>query len=105
MASSRAPSIYCPMAPTAGTLRSQPTMMKMSSIVNLRNIGPSMATVELKGLYKVTSKGKAYWYAWRGGPRIDAEPGTEKFLRLYQQAIEERGVGDKKRFRSLVVRY
>lgn len=79
--------------------------MKMSSIVNLRNIGPSMATVELKGLYKVTSKGKAYWYAWRGGPRIDAEPGTEKFLRLYQQAIEERGVGDKKRFRSLVVRY
>ena len=27
-----------------------------------------------------------YYYAWRGGPRIDAEPGTPEFLRLYTEA-------------------
>ena len=27
-----------------------------------------------------------YFYAWRGGPRIDAEPGTPDFIRLYHEA-------------------
>src|SRR3954469_13140661 len=29
---------------------------------------------------------KTYWYAWKGGPRIDAEPGTPDFVRLYGEA-------------------
>lgn len=35
--------------------------------------------VELKGLYKVTAKGRAYYYAWRNGPRITAAHGTPAF--------------------------
>lgn len=31
-----------------------------------------------------------YYYAWRGGPRIDAEPGTPEFMRLYNAAIQSR---------------
>jgi hypothetical protein len=27
-----------------------------------------------------------YYYAWRGGPGIDAEPGTPEFVRLYTEA-------------------
>jgi integrase len=64
-----------------------------------------MATIEMKGLYKVVAKGRTYWYAWRNGPRIDAEPGTAKFLALYGEAVAERGVGDKQRFKSIAVRY
>lgn len=64
-----------------------------------------MATIEMKGLYKVVSKGRIYWYAWRNGPRIDAEPGTDKFLALYSEAVAERGVGDKQRFKSIAIRY
>ena len=30
---------------------------------------------------------KTYYYAWRGGPRIDAEPGTPEFVRLYNEAV------------------
>lgn len=39
-----------------------------------------MATVKLDRLYKVTSKGRSYYYAWRGGPRIEAQFGTKEFL-------------------------
>jgi hypothetical protein len=30
---------------------------------------------------------RTYWYAWKGGPRIDAEPGTPEFMRLYNEAV------------------
>ncbi len=33
-----------------------------------------------------------YYYAWRGGPRIDAEPGTPEFKRLYDEKIAGRKV-------------
>lgn len=39
-----------------------------------------MATVRLKGVYKVTAKGHTYYYAWRGGPRIYAPYGTPDFI-------------------------
>lgn len=47
--------------------------------------------VMLKGIHKVRVKlstgTRIYYYAWRGGPRIDAEPGTPEFMRLYNEAI------------------
>lgn len=51
--------------------------------------------VDLKGLHKVRKRlagGKAeiYYYAWRGGPRIDAEPGTPDFVRLFSEAAANR---------------
>jgi integrase len=30
---------------------------------------------------------KKYYYAWKNGPRIDAEPNTPEFLRLYNEAV------------------
>jgi integrase len=33
-----------------------------------------------KGIHTVRATGKTYVYAWRGGPRIKAEPGTDAFL-------------------------
>ena len=44
--------------------------------------------VELKGVAKVTSKGRTYYYAWRGGPRLRGEPGTPEFVASYNEAIE-----------------
>jgi integrase len=46
--------------------------------------------VELKGLHRVVARGRTYFYARRGGPRIDteAEPGTPEFMRAYNVAIE-----------------
>lgn len=64
-----------------------------------------MAMVEYKGLHVVHSRGKTYCYAWRGGPRIDAELGSPQFHEAYRAAIENERIPDKKRFRSVVVRY
>lgn len=40
----------------------------------------------LKGLFKVKAKGKIYYYAYRGGPRIDAKFGTNAFLQEFIDA-------------------
>lgn len=61
--------------------------------------------VTLKGIAKVTAKGRTYWYAWRGGPRLRGEPGSPEFLASYNEAIEERRTPDKNRFRFVVVDY
>jgi integrase len=64
-----------------------------------------MVKVDLKGIAKVTAKGHTYWYAWRGGPRLEGSPGSPEFMRSYQQAIEDRRTPDKSRFRALVTLY
>jgi integrase len=64
-----------------------------------------MARVNLKGIAKVTAKGRAYWYAWRGGPRLRGEPGSPEFVASYREAHESLRAPDTSRFRSLVVLY
>ena len=64
-----------------------------------------MAVIELKGLHVVKSKGHTYVYAWRGGPRVFGVPGTPEFMASYNEAVENHRLPDKKRFRSVVVRY
>ena len=49
-----------------------------------------MVKVDLKGIAKVTAKGRTYWYAWRGGPRLSGEPGSPEFMASYNEAIEQR---------------
>lgn len=61
--------------------------------------------VELKGIAKATAKGRTYWYAWRGGPRLRGEPGSPEFQASYNEAIESRRTPESGRFRSLVVLY
>jgi integrase len=64
-----------------------------------------MVKFDLKGIAKVTAKGRTYWYAWRGGPRLRGEPGSPEFMASYNAAIEERRTPDKNRFNSVVVLY
>jgi len=45
---------------------------------------------------------KTYWYAWKGGPRIDAEPGTPEFMRLYNEAVASYKKKSAETFSSLI---
>ncbi|MGX9984554.1 tyrosine-type recombinase/integrase [Methylobacterium fujisawaense] len=54
--------------------------------------------VRLKGLNsrtKVLADGtkRTYWYAWKGGPRIEGEPGTPEFIASYTAAAAGRKKG------------
>ena len=64
-----------------------------------------MIRIELKGIAKVTAKGRTYWYAWRGGPRLNGEPGSPEFIASYNEAIEERRRPDRNRFRFVIADY
>jgi integrase len=64
-----------------------------------------MVKVDLKGITKVRAKGRIYYYAWRGGPRLRGAPGSLEFLQSYNEAIEDRRTPDTNRFRSLVTLY
>jgi integrase len=64
-----------------------------------------MTRVELRGIAKVKAKGRTYYYAWRGGPRLRGEPGSPEFHASYNEAIENLRTPDPDRFRSLVVAY
>jgi integrase len=46
--------------------------------------------VHLKGIHTVRSKGRTYYYGWRGGPRINAKPGSPEFIQQYNAAYAER---------------
>ena len=61
--------------------------------------------VTLRGLNWSTVKGRRYYYAWRGGPRLRGEPGTPEFVASYNEAIESRRTPDTGRFNSLVTLY
>jgi len=52
----------------------------MNLIVNLQSSRPVMVKVDLKGIAKTKAKGRTYYYAWRGGPRLRGEPGSTEFI-------------------------
>jgi integrase len=64
-----------------------------------------MVKVDLKGIAKVQAKGRTYWYAWRGGPRLTGNPGSPEFFESYREAHENSRVKDDGRFRALVTLY
>lgn len=58
---------------------------------------PRMVRVQLKGLAssrKRMADGsfRVYWYAWRGGPRIEGEPGTPQFIASYHRIVAAKPV-------------
>ena len=65
--------------------------------------------VRLKGLNKVTrQRGKGvYYYAWRGGPRIDtdAAPGTPEFMQAYNEAVGKSKPPNTGKFSDLIALY
>lgn len=64
-----------------------------------------MAKVDLKGVAKVRAKGRTYYYAWRGGPRLKGEKGSPEFIASYVEAHESLRRPDPERFRAVVVSY
>ena len=63
--------------------------------------------VRLKGINWSIKKladgtSKTYWYAWKGGPRLDAEPGTPAFMRLYNEAVASYKKKSTETFSSLI---
>lgn len=64
-----------------------------------------MVIVEIKGIHTVKAKGNVYYYAWRGGPRLEGEPGTDAFMKSYNEAIEQRRIPEAAKFRALVTLY
>jgi integrase len=48
---------------------------------------------------------KTYWYAWRGGPRIEGEPGTPEFIATYNRAIATKTAVPEGRLLSLLQAY
>lgn len=64
-----------------------------------------MVKVELKGVAKVTSKGRTYYYAWRGGPRLEGKPGSPEFIASFNEAVSSRRTVDASKIRGLVAAY
>lgn len=64
-----------------------------------------MVKIDLKGIAKVKAKGRTYYYAWRGGPRLVGTPGSPEFIASYNEAVEQRRTPDKNRFRFIVTDY
>lgn len=64
-----------------------------------------MVEVALKGVFKVKAKGRVYYYAWRGGPRLTGEPGSPEFVSSYAAAHDTRRPRDDGRMRALVSLY
>src|SRR5262249_11643030 len=51
--------------------------------------------VHLKGINSHTAKladgtTRTYWYAWKGGPRLQGEPGTPEFIVSYNEAAAKK---------------
>ncbi len=72
---------------------------------SLKNIEAGMINVPLKGLHIVRSKGRTYYYAWRGGPRIDAPFGTPEFHAEFADAKRPATALDKHRFSTWITLY
>lgn len=55
----------------------------------------------------VRSKGKVYWYAWRGkgAPRLHSSPGTPAFLQELADAVAARNAPDGSKMSGLVAQY
>lgn len=64
-----------------------------------------MPAVVLKGLHIVKAKGRTYYYAWRGGPRIEATFGTPEFHAAFTEARNPLSSLDKRKLSAWVTLY
>ena len=61
--------------------------------------------ITVKGVHTVKARGGVYRYAWRGGPRLSAEPGTDTFLDELAAARATRLAGDRSKLSGLCAAY
>lgn len=64
----------------------------------------------LKGIHSAHKKlangsKRTYYYAWRGGPRLDGEPGSPEFMASYNKALAEREKPPEGCFFTLIAEY
>lgn len=69
-----------------------------------------MVRVLLKGVHKVPSKladgtRTTYYYAWRGGPRLQGEPGSPEFIRSFNEAHASRKIVSDGTMNTLVAEF
>lgn len=69
-----------------------------------------MVVVRLKGLNRVKKTLKdgstrVYWYAWKGGPKLDGEPGSPEFMASYHRALDSIRQRPAENLAALVQRY
>lgn len=69
-----------------------------------------MVSFDLKGVHTVrvklaSGKPATYYYAWRGGPRLDGEPGSARFLESYNAAHAARKEIPKNTLQKLIADY
>lgn len=69
-----------------------------------------MPVVRLKGLNRVRKQLKdgrevVYWYAWKGGPKLEGKPGSPKFMASYNRAVADRRAPTAETLAALVARY
>lgn len=66
--------------------------------------------VKMTGLHAVKmklagGKERTYYYAWRGGPRLEGRYGSPEFLASYNAAIASRKALPQGQFRSVIAAY
>jgi integrase len=61
--------------------------------------------IDLKGVHKVSAKGRVYWYAWRGGPRLVGEAGSPEFVNSYLAAHTNQKTRHRSKFKLLIGDY
>src|SRR5215470_18367559 len=66
--------------------------------------------VRLKGINRSVKRladgtVKTFWYAWRGGPRLQGEPGTPEFIASYNAAVATKVAPAPGTLRSVLTAY
>jgi integrase len=64
-----------------------------------------MVVVRLKGVHVVKARGKAYHYAWRGGPRLSGAPGSAEYIASFKAAHDARKAPTEGILRAVIVKY
>lgn len=69
-----------------------------------------MPVVRLKGLNQVKKRLKdgsirVHWYAWKGGPKLEGQPGSPEFMASYNAAVAARRNPRNDTLAGLVIRY
>ncbi|ATC25180.1 tyrosine-type recombinase/integrase [Caulobacter vibrioides] len=69
-----------------------------------------MPVVRLKGLNRVRKVLKdgsvrVHWYAWKGGPKLEGQPGSPEFIASYNRAVDQRRAPRNDTLAGLVTAY
>jgi hypothetical protein len=66
--------------------------------------------VRLKGINQITKqladgRRETYYYAWKGGPRLNGKPGSAEFVASYNDAVARKVAPPKGRLLSILQKY